>query len=559
MQGVRQLAPGLGETVVVVGLGIVGQLTTQLAVAAGCRVIAADVSLERVERAQRIAGCNGVDLTTSALNDAVAELTKGRGADGVILTAATSSSDPINAAMSYCRDRGRVVIVGDVGLALRRTDFYTREIDVRISRSYGPGRYDPEYEEGGVDYPLGYVRWTEQRNLECFLDLIASAQVDVMSLIDLRVPVDQAPNAYQQLKQRRGVIGAVLEYSSSEPRPASQAISVASAAPVPRHGHVNVALVGVGAFARAVHIPNLRRDSRVRIVSVAARTGITAQAVARDCGAALATTDWREALRSPAQAVIIATRHNLHADQVIGALEAGRHVFVEKPMALGIEDCQRIVEAQLRADRIVIVGFNRRFAPAVEHARGALTGMRGPRNVVIRVNAGRLSPEHWTYGPEGGGRLLGEGCHFFDLARFLVGAEPILVSASSSSGGPFAVEDHDNVNATIEFADGSVGSVIYATAGSSGSSKERLEIYGDGASVIVDDYTACSVNGITGWTSKRFPGVDKGHRALMAHFVSGAMGERRVEMNAHDGYVAQACAIAALRAASTSQTVRLDE
>jgi len=560
MQGVRQLAASLGDTVVVVGLGIVGQLTAQLAAADGCRVIAADTAADRVQRARDASGCLGVDLGSAKLADAVIELTHGRGADGVLLTAATRSSEPVNDAMAYCRERGRVVVVGDVGLQIRRKDFYLKEIEVRISRSYGPGRYDPEYEEGGVDYPLGYVRWTEQRNLECFLDLVAAGRVAVAPLIDLRLPVEEAPAAYARITDAHDVIGAVLEYPQGGDGDAGDGASRAAVhlGAASRNGHVNVALVGAGAFARAVHIPNLRRDERVRIVGVAARTGITASTVARDCGAALATTDWHDVLGDDADAVVVATRHDIHAEQAVAALEAGRHVFVEKPLALSVADCERVVDAQQRAGRVVMVGFNRRFAPAVVHARTALARLRGPKNVLIRVNAGRLPANHWTYGPEGGGRVLGEGCHFFDLARFLAGAEPESVLAVSARGGAFNAEDRDNLDTVIRFRDGSVATVMYATAGFAGSGKELIEVYADGASVIVDDYRSCVVGGVPGVTTQRFKGMDKGHRGLMAHFVASVAGTEQPSMEARDGLVAQAMAEAALRSAASGEAVRVD-
>jgi predicted dehydrogenase/threonine dehydrogenase-like Zn-dependent dehydrogenase len=562
MQGVRQLAPSLGDTVVVVGLGIVGQLTAQLAAADGCRVIAADTAADRVARAEScIPRCIGVNVSTSKLAEAVLDLTHGRGADGALLTAATRSSEPINEAMAYCRERGRVVVVGDVGLQVRRKDFYMKEIDVRISRSYGPGRYDPEYEEGGVDYPYGYVRWTEQRNLECFLDLVAAGRVQIAPLVDLRMPVEAAPEAYRQITENRAIIGALLEYPEVSDgvggggQGAPAVVQLGGA--LSRNGHVNVALIGAGAFARAVHIPNLRRDDRVRIVGVAARTGITASTVARDCGAALATTDWREVLGEHADAVVVATRHDVHAEQAIAALQAGRHVFVEKPLALSVADCERVVAAQHVAGRVVMIGFNRRFAPAVVHARSALARMRGPRNVLIRVNAGRLPANHWTYGPEGGGRVLGEGCHFFDLARFLVGAEPASVLALNTRGGASTAEDRDNLDTVIRYSDGSVATIVYATTGFAGTGKELIEIYADGGSVIIDDYKSCEVGGVPGITSQRFKGMDKGHRGLMAHFVASVAGAEKPGMDARDGLAAQACAEAALRSASSGDAVSL--
>lgn len=556
LQGVRQLQPSIGETVVVVGLGIVGQLTVQIAASHGCRVIAADTDSARVQRAVELSGCEGVDLSTSALGAAVIGLTSGRGADGVLITAATRSDAPLNEAMDYCRERARVVVVGDVGLGLRRQSFYLKEIEVRISRSYGPGRYDREYEEGGTDYPIGYVRWTEQRNMECVLDLVAGGRLSVEPLIDLRVPVEDAAGAYRRIGEDHQVLGVLIEY------PAVAVAGPQNRAVLTRHtqprSHIRLGLIGAGAFARATHIPNLRGDARVSVIGVAARTGVTASSVARTCGAELATTDWRALISElDLDAVLITTQHDLHADQVLEALERGLHVFVEKPMALHRRQCEAIVAKQSERGRLVVTGFNRRFAPAVMHAATALRSVRGPRNALIRVNAGRLPASHWTYGPHGGGRVLGEGCHFFDLARFLVGSEPVALTAAATSGGAHAVEDTDNLSAVVEFGDGSVATVIYATTGSSDTPKERFEIYADGASVVVDDFRRCTVAGVHGVGSKTYRSLDKGHRALLEHAMSAFSGAEPAPLDAYDGLIAQACAEAALASSATHERVVL--
>jgi predicted dehydrogenase/threonine dehydrogenase-like Zn-dependent dehydrogenase len=567
MQGVRQLAPSLGETVVVVGLGVIGQLAVQLAVANGCRVIGADLHPVRAKRAM----AGGASATWSSeseetLEELVRGMTGDVGADGVLLTAATSSSELINEAFGYSRDRGRVVVVGDVGLSLERPAMFRKEIELKISRSYGPGRYDATYEEGGLEYPIGYVRWTEQRNLGCFLDLIARKRVDVHDLIDIREPVERATLAYEQVTTNKIAIAAVLEYGEGDDPERDQGAehpahrvrvgSVVEADIRRPRGSVGIGLIGAGGFFKAVHLPNLKGDSRIVPVIVATRSSLTGRAVADEGGFPSCTTDWHEVIAdAQVDAVLIMTRHHLHAEQTLAALAAGKHVFVEKPLAISTEDCRRVVEAQ--QNQVVVVGFNRRFAPAVVHLRQAISTLRGPKHLLMRVNAGRLPATHWIYGPEGGGRIFGEGCHFFDLLRWLVSSKPVRISAGHTSGGPFAAEDHDNLSAIIEFDDGSIATLIYAASGSTQSDKERIEVYADGSSLILDDYRSVMVRGTRQGADFKSRRPDKGHRAILGHFLDAARGAAVPAMTAEDGWWAQMLAEAARLSADEHRPIEI--
>jgi len=515
MQGFRQARLRLGETAAVTGLGLLGLLTVQLAKSGGCRVVAADLDPDRVALARRL----GADVAVAAGEEyeaAVRRETSGRGADAVLITAASESAEPVRQAGRLSRDRGTVVVVGAVPADVPRSPFYEKEIDVRFSRSYGPGRYDPGYEEQGHDYPVGYVRWTEQRNLEAFLDLLAQGRLAIAPLISHRFPILEAEEAYRVLTDaKERALAIVLDYAERAPEP--RRVTLRTAAPRPRRaeeGKVGVGLVGAGQFARAVLLPALKADASVALRGVVAATGITARTIGEQAGFDYCTSDVDELLADDrVDAVVIATRHGLHARQVVAALRAGKRVFVEKPLCLDEEELADIVGTWQEAGRpLVMVGFNRRFAPHTRQVHDLFPDRRAPLSIDYRINAGLLAPGSWVSDPgEGGGRVLGEVCHFVDLASALVGSHPVHVAAETVAP--------DGVAALLRYQDGSVASIQFLSGGHAAVPKERIEIIGGGTVAVMDDFRVLSWWRPAGNGRSALRVQDKGHRAEMAAFV----------------------------------------
>ncbi len=548
LQGVRRAEAMLGETVVVVGLGLIGQIVCQLLDAAGCVVIGSDPVAARRELAARLAGAQTIDPTAGDASRQVLKLTGGIGADRVILCAATRSSQATNEAFRMCRERGRVVMVGAMGMDLERTDFYNRELDFVISRSTGPGRYDRNYEERGIDYPIGYVRWTEQRNMGAFLRLIADGKLDVDSLISAEYPVQEADRAYQAVQQ--GALAVLLNYGepATVEDPARRRAVTRVAAP--RAGRIGVALVGAGNFARAVHLPNLKASPYFEVQAVVSDS-ITAAQAAQKIAAPLATTDLVLALDHPGvEAVVIATRHHLHARQAILAAESGKHVLVEKPMALTLSDCRAMIDAAQKAGVLLTVDFNRRLSPAAIALKQALDEVRSPKTIVYRINAGPLPASHWLNDPaEGGGRLLGEGVHFIDFVCGMLNAEPLAVSAQGSSDGQDFV-------LTMRFPGDSVGVVIYTAQGDPTFPKERVETFAGGGVAVIDDFRTLTFSKLRGRAFRGAP--DKGHRALLDNFGAAIRGKSELLVTGADGLRATRIGLAALESIRTGATVMLD-
>lgn len=518
LQGVRQADVRLGETVAVIGLGILGQLTVQLLRAAGAQPIGIDVDAARVALAERH-GAAGV-LRSEDVAGRVAVLSGGIGADAVIITAATSSEDPIRLAGEIARDRGRVVVVGAVPIRPPRSPYYEKELEIRLSRSYGPGRYDPEYEEKGHDYPVGYVRWTERRNLGEFLRLLSTGAVRMDELITHRFPFAEVERAYGTLtgEEGRGALGVVLEYpeeATEEPRRIVVRDVADPRAPVT--GPIGVGLIGAGNFAQDVLIPSLKRLG-VEFRGVVTASGLTARGVAEKHGFAYAASSADEVLADPGtHVVVVATRHDEHARLAAEALRAGKAVFVEKPLALDEASLEDVLGAASQGGPLM-VGFNRRFAPATQFVRERLERTAGARVVHIRVNAGAVPATSWVHDPEvGGGRLVGEGCHFIDLALYLAGSPAVEVSAQAIAGSDPAAALQDNVVVTLRCADGSIASILYTSKGNPRSGKERIEVFAGGVSAVIDDFRGAEVHGAK---RERWKGrQDKGHHAELEAFV----------------------------------------
>jgi predicted dehydrogenase/threonine dehydrogenase-like Zn-dependent dehydrogenase len=489
LQGVRLAEPTLGESVVVIGLGLVGQLTVQLLKANGCRVFGIDINEERIQLA-RDSGADGGCIPDDA-REKVRRWSSGRGADACIIAAATASDQPVELAGEISRLKGRVVAVGMVGMNVPRNIYYQRELTLKVSLSYGPGRHDPDYEERGHDYPLAHVRWTEGRNLEAFIDLLAAGRVNVKPLITHRFSIGDAPRAYQLISGNTDekYLAVVLTYDTErEVRRRIENQPVAAKAPA-QAGRVGVGLIGAGGYAQKVLLPNFKAAG-AEFCSIASASGVSARDVGTKFGFAHFLSDAQSVIDDvDANLIVIATRHGSHAELATLALERGKHVFVEKPLALNDAELDRVLEAAERSAGQLLVGFNRRFSPLAARAKEVFAGRQSPLSIVYRVNAGRIPREHWTQDPsEGGGRIIGEVCHFIDLMQFLTGAAPTSVYAEAVAGAEGNVIREDSVLVTLQFADGSNAVIAYLAEGDSSLPKEHLEIFGEGKTFVIEDF-----------------------------------------------------------------------
>ncbi|MBE7418001.1 MAG: Gfo/Idh/MocA family oxidoreductase [Ideonella sp.] len=524
LQGVRLAEPKLGETVLVLGLGLLGQITVQLLRAAGCRVLCLDLDASLTKLAERF---GGISVSSADAESACRELSGGHGVDAVLVCAGTSSNQPIELCGRVVREKGRVVVVGVVRMDIPREDFFKKEISVVISRSYGPGRYDPRYEENGNDYPIGYVRFTEQRNMQTVIDLIAERKLDVRSLITHRFAVDDAVSAYQLIEgeKREPYLGIVLTYSG-DAKPAEQ---VRAAAPPPKavaSARVGVSLIGAGNYATATLLPVLRTAASVELREIATSSGRTADSVAKQFGFRSCAAGFDDLLAGGADAVLIATRHNTHADYASKALRSGRHVYVEKPLAMTMEELTEVARAFGQgAGAQLMIGFNRRWSPLTREANKHFDGVRSPLMVNIRVNAGFIPPEHWIQDPRiGGGRLIGEACHFIDLASALTGSDPVEVHAAGMAKAQVPALLNDNVCITLRFANGSVATINYVADGSKSMPKERVEIFGGDRSAVIDDFReATFYQGDASVRRSKLASQDKGQRAMLEAWVDGLL------------------------------------
>jgi predicted dehydrogenase/threonine dehydrogenase-like Zn-dependent dehydrogenase len=519
LHGIRRAEAQVGERIGVVGLGLVGQLAVRILAASGCRPIGIDLDTAAVALAAS-GGILSFDREHVGLEQAVGKATGSLGLDAVLVCAATQSSDPVALAARLARDRARIVIVGDVPIKADRALFYEKELELRLSRSYGPGRYDREYEERGRDLPPGYVRWTEQRNMEAFLDLVAEGKVDPSQLTTHRFPVEQAAKAYATLADddEARPFGILLDYSYEATPPTPRAPTAR-----PRGNGGRIGVVGAGSFARAILLPALQ-EAGAELAAVSTEKGLTAADVATRFGFERTAASSEEIFEDESiHAVVVATRHASHAELVVSALLAGKAVFVEKPLALDQAELGEI-ERALRPDSLLMVGFNRRFAPLTLRLRAELAHTSAA-TMLARVNAGPVPEDHWTIDPaEGGGRLLGEGCHFVDLLSHLAGTPPRSVHAFAVPHPERPLECSDEVVATIRFGTSAVGTLIYSGSGDPRMPKERVEAFGGGLAAVLDDFRRLELHraGKSEIVKSR---QDKGHKAQMALFVKAARGE----------------------------------
>lgn len=556
LHAVRRATPQFGETVAVIGLGLIGQLTVQLLRASGCRVIAVDIAAWKVDLALQ----HGADLALVRSADVIGQtyrLTDGRGADAIVVTAAARDNDPLVLAGELARDRAEVVIVGALPLEVPRSPYYEKELAVRMSRSYGPGRYDRSYEEHGVDYPVGYVRWTENRNMQAFLHALAAKQVSLAKLITHRVPLHAAERAYDLVTGRiaEPFLGVVLQYADGAPQLPRE--STARSMPATPSAAV-VGMIGAGSFARGTLIPILEKLPHVTLSSVCTLSGITARDTAMRHGFAAAVDTPEDVLDDPATtAVVIATRHDSHARLAAEALRRGKAVFVEKPLALDRAQLEDVLAAAATNPRLV-VGFNRRFSPHTAHVRSALAGA-GALVIHIRVNAGPIAADSWIRDPAAsGGRLLGEVCHFLDLAQALTGARLKRVFAAGIGLPDPTSRLRDNVCISVELTDGSVASISYTSQGDVALGKERIEIFGGGVSAVIDDFRVTTV--LRGGRSKRLgTRQNKGHAEELARFIAMVAGASPPPIALDDLRAASLGAIAAVESLALGTAIDIDE
>lgn len=518
LQGIRLAAPTLGETVVVYGLGLIGLLTVQLLRANGCRVLGIDRDGARLRLAERF-GATALDGSEGDAVARVLALTNDAGADAVLLTLASDSDEPMHEAAQCARQRGRLVLVGVTGLNIRRDDFYKKELSFAVSCSYGPGRYDPTYEEQGIDYPLGHVRWTEQRNFDAVLALMADGRLDPTPLVSHRFPFERVEDAYDVVAGGASSLGVVLTYPEHRvDTPAAH--TIVRAAPARASGTTSVAIIGAGNFAVRTLLPALR-DEGVRLHTIASGNGTSAAIAAQKFGFERVTTDLDAVFDAPdIDAVFVLTRHDTHADLALRALRAGKHVFVEKPLGLTEDGIERVADAARESGRMLMVGFNRRFAPLTAELRSKLAGRGGPLTTVITVNAGAIPRDHWTQDPEqGGGRIVGEACHFIDLARALTGA-PIVslhsTPARAHDGRPIG----DIATLSLGFGEGSVSAIHYIASGARSYPKERVECFFDGCTVGIDNWRRLRDWGTALPWRVGAGAQDKGHAAELRGWVA---------------------------------------
>lgn len=524
LQGIRLAEPTLGEAFVVTGVGLIGLLTVQMLRTQGCRVLAIDFDDAKLALARQYgaATCNpgrGEDPVAAGM-----ALSRGQGVDGVIITASTKSNDPVSHAAQMCRKRGRIVLVGVVGLELSRADFYEKELSFQVSCSYGPGRYDPNYEDKGQDYPLGFVRWTEQRNFEAVLDLLASGQLDAKHLITHRFAFEDAPKAYEALTADQSGLGILLQYTS--PPAARAARSVPLAANLRFNAQRPVlGFIGAGNYASRMLIPAFKAAG-AQFNTIVTAGGINGVIHGKKAGFAEASTDVAAMLANPTiNTVAIVTRHDTHARFVSQALQGGKNVFVEKPLAIHHSDLADVRTVYTLAHLSgngpqLMVGFNRRFAPQVQKMKAMLQAVKEPKSFIMTMNVGAIPANHWTQDNSvGGGRIIGEACHFIDLMRFLAG-HPIVSFQARRMGDALGVEiTEDKASITLGFEDGSFGTIMYLANGANSFPKERVEVFAAGRVLQLDNFRKLKGFGWPGFSKLNLWKQDKGQNACAAAFL----------------------------------------
>lgn len=520
LQGVRLAEPTLGESAVVVGLGIIGQLAAQILKANGCRVFGTDLDEKQVELALKTGSIDAGAVTgRDSVAALVSDFTRGRGADMTIICAGTSSNQPVEFAGEVTRKKGRVIVVGAVGMDLPRDSYFKKELSFAVSCSYGPGRYDPTYEESGIDYPYPYVRWTEGRNMEAVLDLMENGSLDPLKPTTHTIPLEDSPKAYEIIASKsEPFCGILIEYPDQKRVPKTSVDLKAATVPISSE-KIGIGMVGPGSFAQTFLLPPLKKDRRVYFSSVCTKSGLTASDTGNRMGFRKAVGSIDEMLKDEdTHAVVVATRHNTHADAVLKAIKAGKPVFVEKPLCLTKDELKQITENQREKKTLVQVGFNRRFSGAAKAAKAFIGENHLPLTMFYRISAGHIPREHWTQTEEGGGRIIGEVCHFIDLLQFFADSNPVSVFAYCINTDDESLVKQDNIVISIKFEDGSVGSIGYFAEGGKSMPKERCEIIGGGRSAVIDNFNRVEMYDKSKKRVKKFSG--KGHSEEMVEFVS---------------------------------------
>jgi predicted dehydrogenase/threonine dehydrogenase-like Zn-dependent dehydrogenase len=552
LQGIRRANPTLGETFLVIGLGVLGQMTAQMLKANGCRVIGLDPDEARVRMAESLGMDHGLSMNEDPVSR-VTQLTDGHGADGVLITASTASDDVVSRAFQSCRKKGRVVLVGDVGLNLQRSDFYVKEIDFLISTSYGPGRYEPNYEKKGLDYPIGYVRWTENRNMQEYIRLLSEGKINIRPLIQDEYKLEDAPLAYNSIKSgEEKPIMVLLKYGQEDVSADLSSKIEVTPSWSKKEGLLHVAVLGSGGFAKGMHLPNLRKlDKQYRVSAIMSRTGSNAKATARQFDAKFATTDLNDILNDDVtDTVLISTRHDLHADMALNSIKSGKHVFVEKPMALNRGELAVLVSTltgreipdnttsiasfikniSYTPEIHYMVGFNRRFSPYLVRAKELISSRANPMIINYRMNAGYIPLTHWVHSEEGGGRNIGEACHIYDIFNFLTDSEVASIQAQSITPHTEQYAKNDNFVTTIKYMDGSLCNLIYTSLGSKDYPKEEMEIYFDEKIIRMNDYKSLEVYGMN-VTPIKLKIADKGHiKELQAFYEAIKKGSEAIPL-----------------------------
>jgi predicted dehydrogenase/threonine dehydrogenase-like Zn-dependent dehydrogenase len=536
MQGFRQADMQLGETACVVGLGLLGQILVQILRAAGVRIVGVDIIDERCELALKCGASVAMKPDNPGLSNTIGRLTNGHGVDTVFLTAGGSSNGPLELAVNIARDRARIVDIGKTKLDLPWNECYMKELDIRFSRSYGPGRYDPRYEEQGLDYPIGYVRWTERRNMSSFLDLVAEGRVQLEPIITSVQSFQDAEQVYQELaKGKSDSLGTVFEYPLEEnifETFPTMTMMNQGAASIPRDGVVRLAVIGAGNYASTMLLPHLKANANVFLNGVATATGLSGQDAKRKFGFQRATTNHCELLESPdVDALIIATRHASHARMVVEALRAGKAVYVEKPLALNLEEVKMIREAITESanDRLM-VGFNRRFAPAVMEMATRFRKSQAPLTIHYRVHAGQLESGSWYLDQKEGSRFIGEGGHFIDTISFLGGSRPVSIYAQSLRPKKMTADDLENLSIVVQFENGSVGNILYLTQGGPKTPKEYIEIFGGGMTGQLHNFESVIYHEGDRSTKSRWR-VNKGQKEEMEEYINCVKASRQMPIS----------------------------
>lgn len=556
LQGLRLANPQLGESVCIIGLGLLGLLAVQIAKAAGCHVFGIDLDPHRVELASKF-NCQAVvrdDCEPSALS-----FTGGLGFDHVLICADTRSNDPVELAGSISRDRGTVVAIGAFGMDIPRKTYYEKELTFKISRSYGPGRYDSKYEEGGIDYPAGYIRWTEGRNIQAFVDLLAQGKVDVKPLISHRFPVEHAAQAYDLItgKSDEPFLGVLLTYPDEQQSKETRKITYPTF--VDANAKVTVGVLGAGNYAQAVFLPALKKTGNTTLAGITSGQGLSAAHAAKKFGFGFASSDETDILNAPdINTVVILTRHNQHARQVITALQNGKNVYCEKPLAISEEELVKVEETLAsNAKGILTVGFNRRFAPFSQALKGFFTEPSSSMAIDYRVNAGYLPPNHWTQDPaQGGGRIIGEACHFIDFCTFLTGHSPKSIRMQCLP----AVGTHpqDSCVITMDYADGSLATIHYLANGNKNFPKERIEVFSAGKIGILDDFRSLELTSESrrDYQKSRLA-QNKGHQAAWSRFLESITTGGTLPIPYEELISVTRASIAAVESANNGQTINL--